>query len=603
MSMKRMLQHCFDSKSSPFMSAFPRSFAAFATLIFGIAAAAPLLAASSANANSPLGINVHFVNYYSSEQPFLDIFKTNGGFSTQTSSGSGTGEEQYLNLDANGWPISLTAVNEPKAQQFTQVSVLLLRALPQTPNGVYPAGQYVVRYQGQGTITYAFDAVKVSSAPGRDVLNVANPTSGGGIQITITSTDPNHTGNYIRNIQLVKAENESALLAGQMFSPTFLNLLRNFRTIRFMDWLNTNGSTQSSWAARPLVTNASWSTKAGVPYEAILQLANAVSADAWINVPAMADDNYMQQLATLVHSNLGSSQKAYVEYSNETWNTGFSQEAWITAQGQKTFSGLEDGLEYNRNWFGMRTAQMCDIWKSVWGADFSRVVCVLGAQAANTYTATDSLDCKAWTAGAPCSGHNINAVAIAPYFGGTVPALWALLPDGGLANFFASLTSQNDPLIPGGGWLGQALGWVSKYSAAMAKYKLPLISYEGGQTFESFPNGVNADGSNNPLTTLYVTANRDPRMNAAYTAYLNGWKANGGQMFMHWYDIGTYGQYGEWGALESIMQTTTPLSSAPPKWQALQNFISGNPCWWSGCTGTLGTPAKIPAAPTNLVVK
>jgi hypothetical protein len=89
-------------------------------------------------------------------------------------------------------------------------------------------------------------------------------------------------------------------------------------------------------------------------------------------------------------------------------------------------------------------------------------------------------------------------------------------------------------------------------------------------------------------------------MQAAYDTYLRGWKNAGGQMFVHFNDIYTYGQYGEWGALESFMQTTSPLSSAPPKWQSLQNFIASNNCWWSGCSGT---SVRTPMAPTNLVVK
>src|SRR3984893_13649716 len=147
-----------------------------AMVVVTVLAANPAWTATSANANSALGINLEQVNYYSAEQPFLDIFKTNGGFSTQNSSGQGTNEEKYLNLDANGWPISLKAVNNPSAQQFTQVSVLLLRDLPDTPNGTYPAGQYVVRHQDKGTLTYSYDAAKVSGAPGRDVINVAKPS-------------------------------------------------------------------------------------------------------------------------------------------------------------------------------------------------------------------------------------------------------------------------------------------------------------------------------------------------------------------------------------------------------------------------------------------
>ncbi len=566
-------------------------------LVATVLAASPAWTATNANSNSPLGINLVGVNYYSPEQPFLDIFKTNGGFSTQTSSGAGTNEEKYLNLDSNGWPISLKAVNNPSTQHFAQVSVLLLRNLPDTPNGPYPAGQYVVRYQGKGTLTYNYDATKVSGVPGRDVINVAKPSWDGGILITITSTDPDHTGNYIRNIQVVKAEQESLLLAGKVFSPTFLSLLQNFRTLRFMDWFNTNGSKLSSWSNRASVTNATWASDAGVPYEVALQLANALSADPWINIPVMADNDFVTQFATLVHTKLGSTQKVYVEFSNEVWNSGFPQYAYANSQGRATWPNAGSQADYGNNWYGMRVAQVCDTWKSVWGSDASRVICVMAAQAANPWVATESLDCALWS-GAPCSRHGIGAVAIAPYFGGGVPSAWTSQSDGGLNSLFASLTSQNDPSIPIGGWLGQVLGWIAAYPPAIAKYNLPLIAYEGGQTFVSFPNGV-SNGKATPMTNLFIAANRDPRMNAAYQALLQGWKARGGQLFTYFNDIFPPSQYGLWGGLESFMQTTTPLSSAPPKWQALQNFISTNPCWWAGCAGTL---AAIPNAPNNLKV-
>jgi hypothetical protein len=131
----------------------------------------------------------------------------------------------------------------------------------------------------------------------------------------------------------------------------------------------------------------------------------------------------------------------------------------------------------------------------------------------------------------------------------------------------------------------------------LASYHLPLLAYEGGQSF--------ANGSTAPLNNLYMTANRDARMGTAYTAYLKQWKAAGGQTFMIYDDIYGYASYGSWGALESIMQTTNPLSSAPPKWQAVQGFIAGNACWWSGCAGTVGSgppPAPVPMPPANFAV-
>jgi hypothetical protein len=121
-----------------------------------------------------------------------------------------------------------------------------------------------------------------------------------------------------------------------------------------------------------------------------------------------------------------------------------------------------------------------------------------------------------------------------------------------------------------------------------------MIAYEGGQTFVGFPG--NKDGS--PMVKLYIAANRDSRMGTAYTTALNDWKSNGGQVYAIYSLLNGPGQYGEWGALESFMDTVSPLASAPPKWQAIQNFISGNKCWWAACTGMLGTTAAA-AAPMH----
>ena len=578
---------------------FARSRGLFAltALVLGISLSSGAQAATTANAKSPLGMNLNGVTYYQSEMPFLNLFHTAGAWTTHSNSAWDTSEEQYLNLDADGYPITLTAKDESSAQQFTSVGVLLARSLPSTSNGYYPAGQYVVLYDGQGKLAYGFDASLVSSSPGRDVINVT--PSSGGIDLRITATDPNHTGNYLRNIRVVRSQSEAALNAGQLFNPTFISLMQRFRALRFMDWFQTNGSPLSSWSTRPVLTNAFWGTNKGVPIEAAVQLANAISADAWLNVPHMADDNYIRQMAAVVHTQLGAGQKAYVEFSNEVWNGVFSQYNYAVNAGKALWPSQPSGgggFAWNRNWYGMRAAQMCDIWKSVWGADGNRVVCVLAAQAATTYSATAALDCAYWVSGAPCSAHGFGAVAIAPYFGyGGVPVAWTLLADLGLDNLFQSLYSQNDPIIPAGGSLNQTSQWETAYSAALTKYKLPMIAYESGQSYESSPASPTA-----PITKLYVSANRDPRMGTAYTTYLRNWKTNGGQLIMLFNDIGAYGQFGEWGALESIMQTTSPLSSAPPKWQAIQNFISSDVCWWANC---VGTPSATPMAPTNLKVQ
>jgi hypothetical protein len=552
-------------------------------------------AATPANSKSPLGINLTAMNYYNPEQPFLNIFKTSGvsratpnGWSTHSLMNFNTGEAAYLKLDANGYPTTLTASSaDPHTPQlFTSVGVLLERELPHSNGGTglpYRAGRYVVLYDGQGTLDYQLDAKLVSSSPGRDIINVQAP-SDQGIDLRITTTDPNHTGNYIRNIRVVKAEEESLLAAGNIFAPHFLSLMHNFRVLRAMQWLEIDdaGGLLTNWSDRPMPSDAGWGGPNGVPLESVLQLCNTTGADCWLNVPHQANDDYITRMAVLAHANLGTSQKLYIEFSNEVWNDAYAQTAYASAQGHALWpdAGVSASA-YNRSWFGMRTAQMCDIWKSVWGADSTRLVCVLGAQAGNSGTALQSLECPLWTGNgnAPCSKHNINAVAVAPYFG-NFPAKRSLLAaaDGGHAVLFQDLSSD----------LAQVAKGEAQDKAALARYNLPLIAYEGGQSL------VTHDRS---LLGLYIAANKNALMRAAYMRALNDWKSNGGELYVLYTDIYGPGEWGVFGALDSFLDTVDPLDKAPPKWQAIQNFISENPCWWSGCTGTVGPTAPTPTAP------
>ena len=573
-------------------------------------------AATSANAQSAIGMNLNGVTYYTAEQPFLNIFKTTGvaagsttGWVTSSDNVYDTGEEGYLQLDSNGYPTTLTAssADPHKPQQFNHLSILLLFNLANSNGGSgppYRAGQYVVLYDGQGTLAYSGDAKLVTSSPGRDVINVATPTYGGGIGINLIATA---SGNYLRNIRVVYAAEESMLAANNIFRPAFLASLQAFRVLRFMDWLDTNNSSVTSWSSRPLMSDGGWGSTRGVPLEVAIQLCNAVGADCWLNVPHQADDNYVSQMATLVHSSLGSNQNVYLEFSNEVWNGQFQQSAYATSKGKALWpnAGVSD-FEFNRSWYGMRTAQMCDQWKSVWGSDFSRVHCVLGAQAANAWSATNSLDCPLWTGAgnAPCAQHNISEAAIAPYFGFQAPSSWSGLSQAAqLNNLFTELNQGG--LIAGdypGGYLKQVADWEAAVAKALVPYHIPMVSYEGGQTFQAFPTYGNGSWAAN----LYIAANKDARMGTAYLKALSDWKNNGGHVYMQFVDASTPSQYGEWGALASFMDTITPLSSAPAKWQALQNFISSNPCWWTGCAGSVGgagsNQVSVPNPPSNLAV-
>ena len=418
------------------------------------------------NPSSPLMTNLAGVAYFSSEQPFLNIFKVAGqyntvgtglqqGWLTQNNTAWDTNEENYIQLDANGWP---TAVTGPSGAKFNTLGVLLNR----TNSPFYPGGQYIVLYDGVGSLSYGFDASLVSSSPGRDVINVT--PSANGIWLQITATDPAHTGNYVRNIRVVQAAYESALTSGQIFHPNFLARVAPFRGFRFMDWMNTNNSTQSVWANRPKQTDAFWANS-GVPAEVMVNLLNTTGRDGWFNMPHLATNDYVTQFATLVHSTLNSQSKVYVEFSNEVWNFSFQQASWAMNQGMAMWPNNPTNQWYaGYNYYGMRFAQVCNIWKSVWGADAGRVVCVLATKAASISPSGplpapgtqdnsggvgyQNLNCPlAISALGKRCYQFADAVAIAPYFGYDVPQSWTAQSDGGLTSLFTEISQGG--LVPG----------------------------------------------------------------------------------------------------------------------------------------------------------
>lgn len=529
-----------------------------------------------------MGTNLSGLADWSSQMPFLDLFKMSRTWITQCAywvaipdpgcTGQwDTGEQAQLDLDAKGWVKSL-----PKPEDtpiFTRAS---------TYWAMYPefkGGRYVVLYEGEGTLSYSFSAHKLAaeSTAGRDVINIVPDTNNGtAILMTLTATDPNRTGNYLRNIRIIPEAYETTY-AQQIFNPDFLERTRPFQVLRFMDWMSTNASTQERWSDRPLPTDARYAhygKQTGIPLEIMLQLANTLDKTPWFTLPHQADDDYMRQFATQVRDDLPPHQKVYVEYSNEVWNTIFAQSTYALQQGRALWpDAVADDHTVRMNWYGKRTAEMCHIWKEVFGNDANRVVCVLGGQAAWTYPAEQALNCPLWQQG-PCHNYGIDALAIAPYFGGYLGdrnvtsqvEAWLADADGGLGKLFTEL--RHGGILsnsPSGGALQEASGWISNNQQLAQQHGLQLVSYEGGQHIADIWGTLSTG-----VINLFSTANRDPRMGELYTQYLNTWKQLGGNLFMHFTDIGTPGRYGAWGALEHVEQTSSS------KYNALLSYLNDN---------------------------
>ena len=117
--------------------------------------------------------------------------------------------------------------------------------------------------------------------------------------------------------------------------------------------------------------------------------------------------------------------------------------------------------------------------------------------------------------------------------------------------------------------LPQTMQWTLAYRDIASRYGVHLVAYEGGQHMIGYQGGEN-DAA---LNQRFDAFNRDPRIKAIYLEYLDGWRRSGGELFMHFADVGPYTKWGRWGALEFLGQPR----EAAPKYDALQTFIERNP--------------------------
>ncbi|MEB3281932.1 MAG: hypothetical protein VKK42_23720 [Lyngbya sp.] len=505
-----------------------------------------------------IGTNLNGINDWSTQYPFMDYFKSSRDWITHGSRTWNTNENNQLDLDEKGWVKSLDG------GEFTSVGTML----PNDDQG----RRFVVLYDGEGTIEYLLGADKdeAASQPGRDIF-YAPP--GAKLNLRITETDPNNTGDYIRNIRVIPEEYIDTY-ESQTFNPDFLESLEGYKVLRFMDWMDTNGSQQKQWSERPEVDDADYFGE-GVPVEILVELANETGIDPWFTLPHEATDEYVRNFAEYVKDNLDPNLNVYVEFSNEVWNYMFSQANYVLDQGKQEFADLNIGDgQKARYWFGKRTSEITQIWDDVFANEKERVIGVLGAQAGNSWTAAKSLEYIEST-GLSEEQAGIDAIAIAPYFGyyiggrdfETEVESWTNDPDGGLNKLFQELTEggvlDNGPE---GGALQQSFDRMQKYVDLAEKEGLDLIAYEGGQHL----SGTRGVENNQAITDLFITANRDPRMGELYTKYFEKWTELGGGLFANFSDVGTPSKWGSWGVRESIYQESSP------KFDAIKEFLTAD---------------------------
>lgn len=544
------------------------------------------------SASHSLGTNLSEIGYAYRNNPFVDLMRSADPFFSGTV--DGWSDERTLEVRPDGYPARLAE---------GQVARTFLIG----GDTAHVGGEIVVLYEGDGQLEYRGGVESVERGEGRDVVTLRERD---GFWLEIHATDPSDPLHAIRLLmpggrcaddatKACRADGECSercvpfeeTYADQPFHPTFLAEHAPFDVLRFMNWMRTNrvrgdDSPRPRWPVRewdgyPAVDHAQWRP---VPVDVMIDLANTTGAAPWFNIPHQASDAFVRTFAERVKERLAPELSVYVEYSNEAWNDLFLQSQEINGLGCRALSRDPEGecdhdqdgtlceytewnatqercVEYGQRYFARRTAQIGAIWDEVFGDD-PRVITVLATQ-------IGSLEHR----GAPMLNHevpglgpvyeHVDAVAVAPYFGGGEPPdsvdeifARAELP-GGDETYAVLLGEEPD---------GGPLHWIVRDMHALRDREpwshLPLIAYEGGQHFLALGDESRSE--------MLATANRDPRMGELYDEYLRRWAAlTEGGLFVHYRSPSAWSVWGTWGSKEYQGQ---PVSEAP-KHQALLRYL------------------------------
>lgn len=491
-----------------------------------------------------LGYGLDGVADWSTQVPFIDLMKSSRrwvGHLPGQWGGWGIPELQAGgHLDPHGWPVRIP-------EEITKLETFMLTDFPE--EATLHSGIYRLTYEGEGRLELAGRSRALRYGD-KEIWFRFSPGDGA-LGIALYETDPNGTGDYIRNISIVREDQIPLFEAGVVFNPEWLRVVEDARLLRFMDWMFTNGSPVKTWEDRPQVADYSY-THRGVPLELMVDLVNQIGADPWFNMPHMADDDYVRRFADYVHANLRPGLKAHLEYSNEVWNFLFEQSHWAIAQAEALWGKTPESEGAWMQYYGHRAAQMSAIWSEVFADDMDRLERVFA-----THTGWPGLEQNALTAplaveqGAVAPKTLFDAYAVTGYFGleygsdemapkvlqwiaesqaagqGNRAAIEALAADAA-QNGFRELTEELWPY----------------HATVAAEHGLDLIMYEGGTHIVGHGEWTN----NDELTEFFLELNYSPEMAGLYEKLLSSWHAAGGTVFNAFVEVAKPSKWGSWGA-------------------------------------------------------
>lgn len=519
--------------------------------------------------NPTLAFGLSRVVDYSAGLQFLDLTRTMNPWKAIIRKPRSVFKWVDLNsqgfLDKSGWP---TKIPDGYDELFTSWRY-------NADHGEFTPyqGRFVLTYKGAGKIKLRFGGKIVSQAPGKIVFE---NIKGRQFAVSILETDPSGTGDYIRDISIVAERHLDLHNAGAVFDPDWLNLIKDARQLRFMDWGHTNNSSQQHWVDRGR-PNGPYEGKAAVEY--MVRLANEVGAEPWFNIPHMADETYVRNFAIYVRDHMDPSLPIRVEYSNEVWNWGFKQSKHALKQANARW-GSKDQAAYHSK----LAVQNALIWDDVFADEpDARLIHVFGAQAVNLWRSEVALAAKAWKENEPnqyiAPATVFDELAITHYFGGFTMrdadaqrALLSVIKDPSKDAFDYLAAKLRDPNF------GSSLAYTAQrwreHAVLAHKHGLKLTAYEGGQHVHHRGNTKTlSEADTERLRAFMIEFVRSPQMAALYAESWRLWSEIADGPFMQFGEITTPSKYGSWGVYEGLFSPTR-------RGDVLNSLNKSQKPWW-----------------------
>jgi hypothetical protein len=515
---------------------------ALAALPCGLANAATTALPDEAPGKNLLGMNVWFINDWDGSLAFVDAMKH-----ARPWKDAHDWQKPVAGTDAQGWPTA-------------DASTVVFTGTPEQANGTY---RLVFNGQADVSLLWANGAVgnkrfdRASNTTTADVsINLSGSKAvSGGLVLRKTRRTPTSAGNSgFTNLRLYRPGYPAD--GSAVFTKPFLKALAKVQVVRMMDWATTNNNLAQHWEQRMAprdmnrpgpayqgMAGRTWDkSDLGVALEFQIALCNTLRTDCWINIPVVADETYVRNMALALRYGTDGSQpytsaqplpafaplapglRLYVEYANEIWNSAEGFDCFYAVQDRVAalpeshpvqLPAVDDKRLKLWRYPAWRMAGISDVFRKVFGdaAMMNRVRPVLMTQQGDAQS-TLSTPLK-WLDAYAQQQKPARSVASYLYGAGGSGYYWA---DKALINkadrdaYFAAGKFPPAATVRG---IGRDAVWA-------ANYGLKRIAYEGGPSLDDYPD---------PAARAL---NLDPRMQQAVAATHDAWSAQGGDLLVYY---------------------------------------------------------------------